>query len=409
MLTVEDVRKIREDFPMLKSNPDLIYFDNGATTFKPQCVADAVNRFYTQETCNVHRGDYPLSAKVDGMYDGTRRTIAELIHCEPREVVFTAGASASLNQIAYGVGKAFLKAGDTVLLTEAEHASNLLPWFRMQDEDGIKIEYIPLNKEGLADPEDVRRMMHPGVKAISMAQVTNVLGTVQPIREITKIAHEAGALMIVDGAQSVPHMRVDVKDLDIDFLGFSAHKMCGPSGVGVLYGKYDLLQKIPPLNLGGGSNARFEACGSLLLKEAPDKFEAGTPNIEGVLGLDAAARYLMKVGLDNIHDYELSLRKYFVGELQKLDNIQLFNPTMQSGIVTFNGRDVFAQDAASYLASQNVAVRSGNHCAKILHEIIGTDATVRASLYFYNTKEEVDKAVAACSRISVENAIGIFF
>jgi cysteine desulfurase/selenocysteine lyase len=343
------------------------------------------------------------------MYDGTRRTIAELIHCDPREVVFTAGASASLNQIAYGVGKAFLKAGDTVLLTEAEHASNLLPWFRMQDEDGIKIEYIPLNKEGLADPADVRRMMHPGVKVISMAQVTNVLGTVQPIREITKIAHEAGALMIVDGAQSVPHMRVDVKDLDIDFLGFSAHKMCGPSGVGVLYGKYDLLQKIPPLNLGGGSNARFEACGSLLLKDAPDKFEAGTPNIEGVLGLNAAASYLMSIGLDNIHDYELSLRKYFVEGLQKLGNIQLFNPTMQSGIVTFNGRDVFAQDAASYLASQNIAVRSGNHCAKILHEIIGTDATVRASLYFYNTKEEVDQAVAACSRISVENAIGIFF
>lgn len=394
---------------MIRNNPDLIYMDNGATTFKPQCVVDAVDRYYTRETSNVHRGDYPLSAKVDSEYDSTRKTIARLIHCEPREVAFMGGASAALNQIAWGVGRAFLKPGDTVLTTEAEHASNLLPWFRMQQEKGIKVEYIPLNMQGVCSVDSVKKAMHPGVKAVAMAQVTNVLGSVQPIKEIAAVAHENGALMIVDGAQSVPHMKVDVQDLDCDFLAFSSHKMCGPSGVGVLYGKYDLLQKFDPINLGGGSNARFEACGTVQLKETPEKFEAGTPPIEGVLGLNAAAEYLMSVGMDEIHQHELELRKYFVSGLQSLSNIVLYNPDNQSGIVTFNGRDVFAQDAAGYLASRNIAVRSGNHCAKILHEIIGTDATVRASLYLYNTRDDIDRAVKACSEISVENAIGIFF
>ena len=404
-----DVNRIRADFPMFKNNPELIYFDNGATSFKPQSVIDAVTHYYTSETSNIPRGEYPLSAKVDSEYDRTRQTVARLIGCEAREVVFLAGASAALNQTAYGLGKSFLKAGDTILTTENEHASNLLPWFRLQSENQIKIEYLPVSKEGVCDAETFKKAMHPGVKAVVIAQVTNVLGSVQPIKEIAAIAHENGAVVVVDGAQSVPHMPVNVKDLDCDFLCFSSHKMCGPSGVGVMYGKYELLQKMEPMLLGGGSNARFQSCGTVQLKDAPEKFEAGTPPIEAVIGLNAAAEYLMHIGMDEIHAYELHLRKRLVSELQKLNNIVVYNPDNASGIVTFNAKDVFAQDSASFLASRGIAVRSGNHCAKILHEIIGTDQTVRASMYFYNTEEEVDKLAAACADISVENAIGIFF
>lgn len=217
------------------------------------------------------------------------------------------------------------------------------------------------------------------------------------------------ALIVVDAAQSVPHMSVDVKDLDVDFLGFSGHKMCGPDGTGVLYGKYELLKKMAPVFEGGDMNARFQSNGEVVLKEAPVKFEAGTPNIEGVIGMGVAAEYLMGIGMDNIHAYEKELRAYFVEKMKKLNNIELYNPDNEYGPIDFNAKGVFAQDAAGYLSSQNIAVRSGNHCAKILHEIIGTDQTIRASLYFYNTKEEVDRFVEAAGKISLENAVGIFF
>ncbi len=404
-----DVYKIREDFPIFRNQPDLVYFDNGATTLKPQCVIDAVSDFYLRHTSNVHRGDYPVAAVNDRLYDGTRAVIARLLNCGEKEVVFTHNATASLNQVAYGLGKNFLKPGDVILTTQAEHASNLLPWYRLQKDYGIKIEYIPLDKEGNITMEAFEKTMHKGVKAVVIAHVTNVLGSVQPVKEIAAAAHRYGALVAVDGAQSVPHMKIDVKDLDVDFLSFSAHKMCGPGGVGVLYGKYSLLEKMEPVFMGGDMNARFESCGSVILKNPPVKFEAGTPNIEGVIGLRAAAEYLMDIGLDNIHAYEKQLRSYFIEKMKKLDNIEIYNADNVYGPVDFNAKGVFSQDAAGYLASRNIAVRSGNHCAKILHEVIGTDSTVRASLYFYNTKEEVDLCVEACRDISVENAIGIFF
>ncbi|MCR5230884.1 MAG: cysteine desulfurase [Solobacterium sp.] len=403
-----DVNKIREDFPMIRNNPGLVYFDNGATSWKPQAVIDAVNGFWTGYNSNVERGDYPIAAKADSAYLNTRKIISRFIGCRPEEVVFTANVSASINQIVYGVGK-WLKEGDTVLVTEAEHASNLLPWFRLRKEKGINIEYIPVDRQGRAHIEDVRKALHEGVRAVSMAYVTNVLGSVQPIKEIAEAAHEYGALMIVDGAQSVPHRKTDVRDLDVDFMGFSSHKMCGPDGVGVLYGKYDLLQKMEPVFMGGGMNARFYSGFDYILKDAPERFEAGTPNIEGVIGLGAAAEYLMSVGMDDIEAYEKELRAYFAGRIAQLDNIEFYNPDNETGPVTFNAKDVFAQDAAGFLASRNIAVRSGNHCAKILHEVIGTDQTLRASLYFYNTKDEVDRFIEAAKEISVENAIGIFF
>lgn len=404
-----DVNEIRKDFPMLVNHPELIYFDNGATSLKPKCVIDAVNDFYMHHTSNVHRGDYAIAAQNDALYDETRKQVAKLINCNPDEVVYTHNVSQSMNQIAYGMGHDFLKAGDTVLISKVEHASNILPWFHLEQEHGIKVRYIPTDDEGNISIEEFEKCFDETVKAVSVAEVTNVLGSVQPVKQMCRIAHEHGAYMIVDGAQSVPHMAVDVRDLDIDFMGFSAHKMCGPGGVGILYGKKELLEKMTPMLYGGDMNARFYSNGEVILKDVPIKFEAGTPNIEGVIGTGEACRYLMQVGMDNIQQYEMELRAYFCEQLSKLDNIVIYNKDNLSGPIDFNVKDVFAQDAASYLASKNIAVRSGNHCAKLLHEVIGTDQTLRASLYFYNTKEEVDRFVKEAANITIENAIGIFF
>ncbi len=403
-----DIGKIRNDFPMIKNNPDLVYLDSAATSLKPQCVIDAVVNFYSKHTSNVHRGDYDIAALNDRLYDDTRKAVAKLINCDTNEVVYTHNVSHSLNQIAFGL-KDQLTKDDTVLLTYAEHASNLLPWFYLQKEIGFKIEYIETDKQANISIDSFKKSMHQGVKIVSVAEVTNVLGSVQPIKQMCEIAHEYGAYMIVDGAQSVPHMPVDVKDLDIDFLGFSAHKMCGPGGVGILYGKKELLDQMEPVFYGGDMNARFDKDGNVILKDSPIKFEAGTPNIEGVIGTGAAVEYLLSIGMDNIHAYEAELRAYAIEKLSQLDNIEIYNPDNKYGPIDFNAKGVFAQDAAGYLASKNIAVRSGNHCAKILHNIIGTDQSIRASLYFYNTKEDIDKLVDACKDITLENCVGIFF
>ena len=386
----------------MQSHP-LVYLDNAATTFKPQCVIDAVVRYYTEQTTNVHRGDYEISYQVSEAYEKTREDVARFIHAEPKEIVFTAGASASLNLVAYGYGRKYLKPGDVILSTEAEHASNILPWFKVVEETGAKLEYIPLTEDGRLTLENFRKAMHEQVKIVAVADITNVLGYVAPIEEMTRIAHEHGAIVVCDGAQSVPHTPTDVKAWDVDFLAFSAHKMCGPTGIGVLYGKFELLQKTDPFMLGGGSNARFDMCGNILLKDAPYKFEAGTPNIEGVLGLQQAVRYLENIGMDKIEAYEHELKAYAIEKLKKLDNLILYNPTSPTGIIAFNVKDVFAQDAAGYLNSKGIAVRSGNHCAKILLNVLKTSETIRASLYFYNTKEDVDRFVQACSEITLEN------
>ena len=392
----------------MQSHP-LVYLDNAATTFKPQCVIDAVVRYYTEQTTNVHRGDYEISYQVSEAYEKTREDVARFIHAEPKEIVFTAGASASLNLVAYGYGRKYLKPGDVILSTEAEHASNILPWFKVVEETGAKLEYIPLTEDGRLTLENFRKAMHEQVKIVAVADITNVLGYVAPIEEMTRIAHEHGAIVVCDGAQSVPHTPTDVKAWDVDFLAFRAHKMCGPTGIGVLYGKFELLQKTDPFMLGGGSNARFDMCGNILLKDAPYKFEAGTPNIEGVLGLQQAVRYLENIGMDKIEAYEHELKAYAIEKLKKLDNLILYNPTSPTGIIAFNVKDVFAQDAAGYLNSKGIAVRSGNHCAKILLNVLKTSETIRASLYFYNTKEDVDRFVQACSEITLENCVGLFF
>ena len=410
---MQDVNQIRKDFPMLNGKMmngyPLVYLDNAATTFKPQSVIDAVVKYYTEETCNAHRGDYELSAMVSDAYEAGRQAIADLIHCESREVIFTSGASGSLNLVAYGYGRKYLKEGDVILSTEAEHASNILPWFKVAEETGAVIEYVPLDEEGRLTVENFKKVLTDKVKVVTFASVTNVLGYIAPVKEICKLAHEVGAVVVVDGAQAVPHVAVNVKDEDIDFLAFSGHKMCGPTGVGVLYGKYELLEITDPFMLGGGSNARFDICGNILLKKPPFKFEAGTPAIEAVLGLHEAVKYLQKVGFDYIEKREKELRDYLVSKMKELDHIILYNANADTGIVTFNVKDVFAQDAASYLNTKGICVRSGTHCAKILVNVLETSETLRASLYFYNTFEECDALVEALKTTTVENCIGIFF
>lgn len=407
-----DVKKIRKDFPMLvkadKSEHPVAYLDNAATTFKPQSVVDAVVRYYTEESVNIHRGDYDLSYQVSDEYEKARATIARFLNADEKEVVFTSGASASLNLVAYGWGQTFLKKGDVILSSEAEHASNILPWMKAAEETGAVIEYIELTDEGELTVENFKKAIHDKVKVVAIAHITNVLGFIAPIKEIAKIAHEYGALVSVDGAQSVPHIKSDVKDWDIDFLAFSAHKMCGPTGVGILYGKYHLLEEMKPFMLGGGSNARFDICGNIQLKNAPFKFEAGTPAIEAVLGFKAAVEYLESVGMDNIEKAEHELRVYLVNELSKMEHVTIYNPHAATGIVTINVKDIFAQDVAVYLNSKGIAVRAGNHCAKILVELIKTGETVRISLNFYNTKEEVDRVIDALRTITLEQCIDLY-
>lgn len=406
-----DVREIRKDFPMIanqdKTKP-LIYFDNAATTFKPQSVIDTVVQYYTNQSVSVHRGDYDLSYQVSEAYENARKTIAQFINAQAKEIVFTSGASASLNLVAYGWGMKFLKPGDIVLSTEAEHASNILPWFRTVKETGAVLEYIPLTKEGKLTIENFKKVMNNQVKVVTFASITNVLGYIAPVKEMIEIAHSYGAIVVVDGAQSVPHMPTDVLDLDADFLAFSAHKMVGPTGVGVLYGKYELLEMMDPYMLGGGSNARFDMCGNILLKKSPYKFEAGTPAIEAVLGFEAATKYLMNIGMENIHLYEQKLKAYLLDKLKKLDHIKIYNPNTDTGIITFNVDNIFAQDAASYINANKVAVRAGNHCAKILMDLLETSETIRASLYFYNTYEEIDEFIRVVSEITLEKCIELY-
>ena len=379
----------RNDFELLNKN--IVYFDNGATTLKPKCVKNAICNYYTEYTANAHRGDYSLSATVDSLYEGTREKIRDFINAkETSEIVFTSGTTNSMNMIVSGFFRNYLKRDDEVLVTLSEHASNILPWFILQKEIGIKVKYIELNDKHEVTVENVKKAINNKTKVISLAMVTNVIGDERPIKEISKIAHDNNILMVVDAAQGAPHKKIDVQDMDIDFMAFSGHKMYGPTGIGVLYGKFDLLDKVKPFNYGGGMNAIFTKDGYVELREIPTRLEGGTPNIEGVLGLSAAIDYLNNIGMDKINKYERGLRKYLINELSKLDFITIYNKDVDTNIVAFNIDGVFAQDTAIYLDKYNICVRAGNHCAKMIDNVFDISNTVRISLSFYNTKEEVD-------------------
>lgn len=408
-----DNESIRKDFPMLQgktmqSHP-LVYLDNGATTLKPRAVIDAVVKYYENYSANAHRGDYDLSYHVDQEYEATRRDVAAFLNAEPEEIIYTSGASEGLNLVAYGYGRKYLREGDIILTSEAEHASCILPWMRVAQESGAFFEYIPLDEEGRLDMDAFASMLNTNVKVIALAQITNVLGYLLPMKEICAMAHEVGAIVVVDGAQSVPHLPIDVKDMDCDFLAFSAHKMCGPCGIGILYGRGELLEVMDPMLLGGDSNARYSMEGDILLKDIPYKFESGTQPIEGIFGLHAAVRYLSAIGMKNIHAYEMKLHAYAIERLRRMDNIELYNPDNDTGIITFNVKGVFAQDVASFFNANGIAVRSGQHCSKLLYNQLQSDATVRASFYFYTSKEDVDRFLAVCAKATMEACLDIFF
>lgn len=379
----------REDFNMLKNN--IVYFDNGATTLKPNCVKEAIDDYYDNYTANAHRGDYKTSLIVDDKYEEARDKVKKFINAkEKNEIVFSSGATQSINYIVFGYFKYKLKKDDEVLITVSEHASNILPWFVLEKEIGIKVKYIDLSEDYQVTIDNVKKAISNKTKVISLAHITNVVGDVRPIQKISKLAHENNILLVVDAAQSIAHTRVDVQKMDIDFLVFSGHKMYGPTGIGVLYGKYDLLNETGPLNYGGGMNALFTKDGYIELREVPTRFEAGTPNIEGVIGLSSAIDYINKLGINNIEHYEQNLRKYLIDRLKELDFVEVYNGNNNVGAIAFNIKNVFSQDTAIYLDKYNICVRAGNHCAKILSDAIKVNNTCRISLSFYNTKEEVD-------------------
>ena len=381
----------RDDFEILNSG--IIYFDNGATTLKPKSVVSEVVDYYTKYTANSHRGDYDNSLIVDEKYEGVRSKVKDFIGAKSEsEIVFTSGATDSLNRIVFGFMKYKLKPGDEVLITKAEHASNVLPWLELEKEMGIVVKYIPLDNH-LVTIDNVKASITSKTRVISLAQVTNVLGDERPIDEIGKICKLNNIYLVVDGAQSVPHLKVDVNKLNIDFLAFSAHKMLGPTGVGVLYGKKELLEELKPTIVGGGMNSTFDSLGDIEYKSLPTRLEAGTPNIAGVIGLGAAIDYINNVGIENISKYEKELRDYLISKLENIENVIIYNKDISNNIVAFNIKDVFSQDTAVYLNHYHICVRAGNHCAKILKEDLNVKNTCRISLYLYNTKEEIDKLV----------------
>ncbi len=382
----------KKDFNMLKSG--LVYFDNGATTLKPNCVVEAINDYYLNYSANAHRGDYAISLKVDMAYEGVREKVKKFINAKSEsEIIFTSGATQSLNMIANGFFSKYLEEDDEILITTSEHASNVLPWFNLANKLKCKIKYINLDESHRVTMENVKKAITDKTKVISIAEITNVVGDIRPIKEITKYAHQKDIFVVVDGAQSVPHKKCDVQDLDCDFLAFSAHKMCGPTGVGVLYGKEKLLDELDPVNLGGGMNESFDDENHIYLKELPTKLEAGTPNIAGVIGFGSAIDYLNKIGMDNIRDKEIKLKEYLINKLSDNNLVSIVNKDSDSGIVALNIDGIFPQDIAVYLDKYNICVRAGNHCAKILKKEIGIKNTVRISMYFYNTFDEIDKLV----------------
>lgn len=382
----------REDFPFLNQN--IIYLDNGATTLKPSVMIDALTDYYANYSANAHRGDYDISLKVDEMYGETRELVKEFIHAKKhKEIVFTSGTTDSLNRIVFGFFKNYLEKDDEILLTNSEHSSNLLPWFELADKIGVKVKYLPLNENFEVTLESLKKSITPRTKVLSIAHVTNVIGDVRPIKELIEEAHKHNILCVIDGAQSVPHLPIDVENLDIDFLAFSAHKMCGPTGLGIMYAKEEYINRMYPIEFGGGMNASFMPSGERLYNESPDLFEAGTQHIAGIIAFGATLKYLKNIGLDKIHNQEKELKKYAVERLHEIPQIKIYNEKSDSGIISFNYDDVFAQDLAIYLNKYNICVRAGSHCAKILNQELGIKNTCRISFYFYNTKEEIDKLI----------------
>ncbi len=394
----------REDFPMLKQN--IVYLDNAATTFKPRVLCEYLNDYYMNYTANAHRGDYDISLKVDTMYEKTRNKIKNFINAEKREtIVFTSGATDSLNKIVCGYFKYYLQEFDEIILNKAEHASNILPWIELANELNLKIKYAELDENYNLTLDSIKKIITDKTKVISLAHITNVVGDIRDLKGIISYAHSKGILVVVDGAQSVPHMKIDVQDLDVDFLAFSAHKMCGPTGLGILYGKEEYLNNTHPCVFGGGMNATFNSDNIRVYKEIPYSLEAGTPSIADVIAFGPVIDYLNNIGMNNIENYEKKLKKYAIKKLKLVKDIIIYNENTESGIITFNIKDIFSQDLAIYLNKYHICVRAGNHCTKMLKEDLNVKNTCRVSFYFYNTKEEIDYLVKVLNNPSLKEEI----
>lgn len=384
----------REDFEIFKDG--LIYFDNAATTMKPNTVINAVVDYYTKYTANAHRGDYDNSLKVDMEYEKVREKVRKYINAKAlEEVVFTKGSTEAFNMIIFGFMSGYLKEGDEVLLTKGEHASNILPWINLSKKIGFVIKYADLTDDYEVTVENLEKEITDKTKVIAIAHITNTIGDVRPVEEIGALCKKKKILFVLDTTQSIGHTKVDVEKYNVSFMGFSAHKMLGPTGVGVLYGKKELLERLVPTEYGGGMNATFSSDGEYTLKSLPARLEAGTRNIAGVIGMGASIDYLNKIGLDKIHKYEMELKKYLIERLSEIPNITIYNKNTTSGVLLFNVGKYFSQDVAIYLNQFKICIRAGNHCAKMLQEVICVSNTCRISLYLYNTKEEIDKLVEA--------------
>ena len=394
-----DVEKIRKDFPILDqivNDEPLVYLDNAATTQKPKVVLEAVNRYYQEDNANVHRGVHTLAERATASYEGARETVCRFINASStKEVLFTRGTTTGLNWIGR-FAEEILEEGDEVLISIMEHHSNILPWQEACRKTGAKLEYVYL-KDGGLDLEDFRKKLTDRTKFVSIAHASNVLGMINPVQEIAQLAHEKGAIVVVDGAQSVPHMKIDVQKLDADFFVFSGHKMAGPTGIGVLYGKEQYLNQMSPVEF-GGEMIDFVYEQSATWKELPWKFEAGTPNMAGAIGLAAAIDYLEAIGMDAIERHEQDLIAYVFPKLQAIEGLKIYGSqdlAKRSGVISFNLGDLHPHDLATALDYEGVAVRAGHHCAQPLIQYLEVPATARASFYLYNTKEDCDKLVEA--------------
>lgn len=392
-------KDIRNHFPILDQQINehpLVYLDSAATSQKPRQVIEAMSNYYSFDNSNVHRGVHTLGNRATEGYEGAREKVRKFINAKStEEIIFTRGTTTALNIVAQSYGRANVTEGDEIVITYMEHHSNIIPWQQLAKEKGAVLKYVDLEEDGTLSLEKVREVITDRTKIVSIMYVSNVLGTMNPIREITEIAHEHGAVMVVDGAQAAPHLRLDMQVLDCDFLAFSGHKMCGPTGIGVLYGKKELLNEMEPVEF-GGEMIDFVGLYDSTWKELPWKFEGGTPIIAGAIGLGAAIDFLEEIGLDNIERHEHELAGYAMQEMSKIEGLTIYgplDPEKRAGLVTFNLDDVHPHDVATVLDMNGIAVRAGHHCAQPLMKWLDVSATARASFYIYNTEADVDRLV----------------
>ena len=402
---VLDVELTRKDFPILEREVHpgvrLVYLDSAATSQKPEPVIQAMNRYYEHSNANIHRGVHTLAEEATAMYESARLRIASFIGARSgREVIYTRNATESINLVAHAWGRANLKEGDLVILTEMEHHSNLVPWHMLAAEKGIRLEFIPVGEDGLLDLVEYQRLLELKPRLVSFTHMSNVLGTITPAKEMIRLAHAAGALALLDAAQSVPHFKVDVQDLDVNFMAFSGHKMCGPTGIGILYGKEALLHAMPPF-MGGGDMIRRVQLRSFTPNDLPYKFEAGTPAIAEAIGLGAAVDYLGSIGMDAIAAHEHRIMTYAMERLSEVSGLKLLGPTLdqRGGVAAFTLAGIHPHDVAQILDEDGIAVRAGHHCAMPLHDKFGIPATTRASFYLYTSEDEIDRLVNGLEKV----------